>query len=43
MEFVELSDQEMDEDQMQSGERDKEIREMETQLKEAQHVIAHFY
>jgi hypothetical protein len=41
--FVEPSAQEMDEDQMKLGERDKEVREMQNQLKEAQHVIAQFY
>jgi phage shock protein A len=33
----------MDEDQVKSRRRDSEIREMQQQLKEAQHVIAQFY
>jgi phage shock protein A len=41
--FVETVAQEMDEDQVKSGERDTKIREMQKQLKEAQHVIAQFY
>jgi hypothetical protein len=33
----------MDEEQVKSGEKDSEIREMQQQLREAQHVIAQFY
>jgi len=43
VDFVEPSTQDMEEDQMNSGERDKEVRELKNQIKEAQHVIAQFY
>jgi Ser-tRNA(Ala) deacylase AlaX len=33
----------MDEDQSKAGEKDSEFREMQQQIREAQHVIAQFY
>jgi hypothetical protein len=41
--FVEAIAQEMDEDQVESGEKYSEVREIQQQLREAQHVIAQFY
>jgi hypothetical protein len=42
-EYVEISDQGMDEGQAKAGDKDSKIRELQQQLREAQHVIAQFY
>ena len=42
-EFVEFAAQEIDEEQVKSGEKYSDVKEMQQQLKKYQHIIAQLY